>query len=69
MGQDLPSLGAMGADLKPAFPVKMHDSHDEMITERPGMSKPSQPNAVLVAIRTPRMTAEEQDSSLQELTR
>ena len=33
------------------------------------MSKPSQPNAVLVAIRTPRVTAEELDSSLQELTR
>ena len=33
------------------------------------MSKPSQSNAVLVAIRTPRVTAEEQDSSLQELTR
>ena len=33
------------------------------------MSKPSQPNAVLVAIRTPRVTAEEVDSSLQELTR
>ncbi|HNE34772.1 MAG TPA: GTPase HflX, partial [Nitrospira sp.] len=33
------------------------------------MSKPSQSNAVLVAIRTPRVTAEEVDSSLQELTR
>ena len=33
------------------------------------MSKPSQSNAVLVAIRTPRVTAEELDSSLQELTR
>ena len=33
------------------------------------MSKPSQPNAVLVAIRTPRMTAEELESSLQELSR
>jgi GTP-binding protein HflX len=33
------------------------------------MSKPSQPNAVLVAIRTPRVTAEELESSLQELTR
>ncbi|MFO0706646.1 MAG: GTPase HflX [Nitrospira sp.] len=33
------------------------------------MSKPSQSNAVLVAIQTPRVTAEELDSSLQELTR
>lgn len=33
------------------------------------MSKPSQSTAVLVAIRTPRVTAEEVDSSLQELTR
>ena len=33
------------------------------------MSKPSQSNAVLVAIRTPRVTVEEVDSSLQELTR
>jgi GTP-binding protein HflX len=33
------------------------------------MSKPSQPNAVLVAIRTPRVTVDELDSSLQELTR
>ena len=33
------------------------------------MSKPAQPNAVLVAIRTPRVTAEDVDSSLQELTR
>jgi len=33
------------------------------------MSKLSQSNAVLVAIRTPRVTAEELDSSLQELTR
>ncbi len=33
------------------------------------MSKPAQSNAVLVAIRTPRVTAEEVDSSLQELTR
>ena len=33
------------------------------------MSKPAQPNAVLVAIRTPRVTVEEVDSSLQELTR
>ena len=33
------------------------------------MSKPSQSNAVLVGIHTPRMTAEELDSSLQELTR
>ncbi len=33
------------------------------------MSKPSQSNAVLVAIRTPRVPAEEVDSSLQELTR
>ncbi len=33
------------------------------------MSKPSQPNAVLVAIRTPRVTVEDLDSSLQELTR
>ena len=33
------------------------------------MSKPSQSNAVLVAIRTPRVTAEELESSLQELTR
>ncbi len=33
------------------------------------MSKPSQPNAVLVAIRTPRTTAEELESSLQELSR
>ncbi|MBS0178605.1 MAG: GTPase HflX [Nitrospira sp.] len=33
------------------------------------MPKPSQSNAVLVAIRTPRVTAEEVDSSLQELTR
>jgi len=40
-----------------------------VIKERPAMSKPSQSNAVLVAIRTPRVTAEELDSSLQELTR
>ena len=33
------------------------------------MSKPSESNAVLVAIRTPRVTVEEVDSSLQELTR
>jgi len=33
------------------------------------MSRPSQSNAVLVAIRTPRVTVEELDSSLQELTR
>ena len=33
------------------------------------MSKPSQSNAVLVAIRTPRVTGEELESSLQELTR
>ena len=33
------------------------------------MSKPSQSNAVLVAIHTPRVTREELDSSLQELTR
>ncbi|MEO6544896.1 MAG: GTPase HflX, partial [Nitrospiraceae bacterium] len=33
------------------------------------MSKPSESNAVLVAIRTPRVTVEELDSSLQELTR
>ena len=33
------------------------------------MPKPSQPNAVLVAIRIPRVTVEEVDSSLQELTR
>ncbi|MFZ1504730.1 MAG: GTPase HflX [Nitrospira sp.] len=33
------------------------------------MSKPSQSNAVLVAIRTPRVTVDELDSSLQELTR
>ena len=33
------------------------------------MSKPAQSNAVLVAIRIPRVTAEEVDSSLQELTR
>ncbi|MBL8071803.1 MAG: GTPase HflX, partial [Nitrospira sp.] len=33
------------------------------------MSKPLQPNTVLVAIRTPRITAEDLESSLQELTR
>ena len=33
------------------------------------MSKPSESNAVLVAIRTPRVTVEDVDSSLQELTR
>ena len=33
------------------------------------MSKPSESNAVLVAIRTPRLTVEEVESSLQELTR
>ncbi len=33
------------------------------------MLKPSQSNAVLVAIHTPRVTGEELDSSLQELTR
>ena len=33
------------------------------------MSKSSQSNAVLVGIHTPRMTAEELNSSLQELTR
>jgi GTP-binding protein HflX len=33
------------------------------------MSKPAQSNAVLVAIRTPRVTGEELESSLQELTR
>ncbi len=33
------------------------------------MSKPSQSNAVLVAIRTPRVTVEELESSLQELAR
>ncbi|MGA6826270.1 GTPase HflX [Nitrospira sp. NS4] len=33
------------------------------------MSTPSQSNAVLVAIQTPRVTREELDSSLQELTR
>jgi len=33
------------------------------------MSTPSQSNAVLVAIRTPRVTGEELESSLQELTR
>ena len=33
------------------------------------MSKPSESNAVLVAIRTPRVTAKDVDSSLQELTR
>ncbi len=33
------------------------------------MSKPSESNAVLVAIRTPRVTVEEVESSLQELTR
>ncbi len=59
----------MWADLGRSFPVKMHDFHREMLKERLAMSKPSQPNAVLVAIRTPRVTAEEVDSSLQELTR
>ena len=33
------------------------------------MTTPSQPRAVLVAIQTPRVTGEELDSSLQELTR
>ncbi len=33
------------------------------------MSKPAQSNAVLVAIRTPRVTGEELESSLRELTR
>jgi hypothetical protein len=33
------------------------------------MSTPAQSNAVLVAIRTPRVTVEELESSLQELTR
>jgi hypothetical protein len=47
----------------------MADPHEDVIKERPAMSKPSQSNAVLVAIRTPRVTAEELDSSLQELTR
>lgn len=51
------------------IPVKMHDPQRKVITERPAMSKPSQPNAVLVAIRTPRMTAEELENSLQELSR
>ena len=45
------------------------DPHEAVLKERPLMSKPSQPNAVLVAIRTPRVTVEEVDSSLQELTR
>jgi GTP-binding protein HflX len=40
-----------------------------MIREKPAMSKPSQSHAVLVAIRTPHVTGEELDSSLQELTR
>jgi GTP-binding protein HflX len=47
----------------------MHGPYEQVIKERPVMSKPSQSNAVLVAIRTPRVTAEELDSSLQELTR
>ena len=33
------------------------------------MSTPAQSNAVLVAIRTPRVTVDELASSLQELTR
>jgi GTP-binding protein HflX len=47
----------------------MHGPYEQVIKERPVMSKPSQSNAVLVAIRTPRVTVEELDSSLQELTR
>jgi GTP-binding protein HflX len=47
----------------------MHGPYEQVIKERSVMSKPSQSNAVLVAIRTPRVTVEEVDSSLQELTR
>jgi GTP-binding protein HflX len=59
----------MWADLSQPFPVKMHRPYEQVIKERSVMSKPSQSNAVLVAIRTPRVTVEEVDSSLQELTR
>ena len=68
-GKDPWSPGMMWADLNRTFPVKMHDPHEHVVKERSAMSKPSQSNAVLVAIRTPRVTVEEVDSSLQELTR
>ncbi|KAF4516213.1 hypothetical protein B566_EDAN000453 [Ephemera danica] len=50
----------------------MNIAHQLVSKENPSMSKPAQSNpanAVLVAIRTPRVTAEELESSLQELTR
>jgi GTP-binding protein HflX len=47
----------------------MNIPHQPVAKDHPSMSMPSQSNAVLVAIRTPRVTVEELDSSLQELTR
>jgi len=47
----------------------MHGPYHTVAKDKSAMSRPSQSNAVLVAIRTPRVTVEELDSSLQELTR
>jgi GTP-binding protein HflX len=47
----------------------MADSHQNVTQEKQTMSNPSPSRAVLVAIQTPRVTGEELESSLHELTR
>ncbi len=51
------------------IPVNIQYPHRIVVKEKQAMSNPSQPSAVLVAIHTPRVTGEELESSLHELTR
>ncbi|MDH4237041.1 MAG: hypothetical protein OEV17_07320, partial [Nitrospira sp.] len=55
--------------LKTEIPVNIKCPHEDGAKEKQAMTKPSQSSAVLVAIHTPRVTVEELESSLQELTR